>query len=60
MTFTAKTIHLGRDALGFYFSWVDQADSVYHSVELNIEQVALLLKQASDTLYNNSIIVKRD
>lgn len=60
MPFTAKTIHLGKDAHGFYFSWVEEKDSIYRSVELNIQQVALLLKQASDVLYSNSIIVRRD
>jgi hypothetical protein len=59
MPYTAKTIHLGKNAHGFCFSWVDQTDSIYRSVELNIEQVALLLKQASDVLYSNSIIVCR-
>ena len=50
MPFTAKSVGLRRDEYGYCFYWVEESDSTFRSVELNVDQVALLLKQAADLI----------
>ena len=56
MGYDAKTVHLGTEGMDIYFYWVDKSDSVYHSVNLNIDQVVLLMKQAAEIISQCSIV----
>jgi hypothetical protein len=54
----ARATALVKDGGKYYFSWVDEETMVYHSVDLNLDQVAVLLKQAADIINGCYIIAK--
>jgi hypothetical protein len=56
MSFKAKHINLTAAGFDIYFSWVNEVDNIYHSVDLNIDQVVLLMKQAAEIISRCSIV----
>jgi len=56
MNYKAKHINLTASGYDLYFSWVNEEDDVYHSVDLNIDQVVLLMKRAAEILSSCSIV----